>query len=197
MESQSRIPIVFPVGSCAKFLEEAEPVSIARVFNKIYLVSAVVASACLALQLIVITVNVIMRYGFDSGISWMEEISKDVLMTAFTSLSMAIGVKLNLHVNVDLIPKRAPAWVTPFLFKLKHVVVGLVGLALAYYGVLLVMGIKARIASIPILPAYLQFITMPLAGVLITYDSLIALLGVNRDDHSIDDLFMKAGTKNG
>jgi hypothetical protein len=59
------------------------------------------------------------------------------------------------------------------------------------------MGIRARIASIPILPAYLQFITMPLAGVLITYDSLIAFLGMNRDDHSIDDLFMKAGTKNG
>jgi TRAP-type transport system small permease protein len=178
-------------------LEEDEPVSIARVFNKIYLVSAVVASACLALQLIVITVNVIMRYGFDSGISWMEEISKDVLMTAFTFLSMAIGVKLNLHVNVDLIPKRAPAWVTPFLLKLKHVVVGLVGLALAYYGVLLIMGIRARIASIPILPAYLQFIMMPLAGVLIAYDSLIGFLGFDRDDHSIDDLFMKAGIKNG
>lgn len=170
--------------------------SITRIFNRIHFVSAVVASVCLALQLIIITVNVILRYGFDSGISWMEEISKDVLMTAFTFLSMAIGVKLNLHVNVDLIPKRAPSWLTPFLLKLKHAVVGLVGLALAYYGILLIMAIKARIASIPILPASLQFIMMPLAGVLIAYDSMIALLGLDRDDHSIDEFFMKAGIRN-
>jgi TRAP-type C4-dicarboxylate transport system permease small subunit len=172
-------------------------VNVPRIFNKIHFLSAVVASACLALQLVVITVNVILRYGFDSGISWMEEISKDVLMTAFTFLSMAIGVKLNLHVNVDLIPKRAPDWVSRFLLKLKHVVVGLVGLALAYYGVLLIMGITARIASIPILPAYLQFIMMPLAGVLITYDSVISFLGLDSDRYSIDELFMRAGIKNG
>jgi TRAP-type C4-dicarboxylate transport system permease small subunit len=65
------------------FSEKVETVSLTRIFNKIHFLSAIVASICLALQLIAISVNVILRYGFDSGISWMEEISKDVLMSAW------------------------------------------------------------------------------------------------------------------
>jgi hypothetical protein len=39
------------------------------ILNKIHILSADIANACLALQPIVITVNVILRYEFDSGIS--------------------------------------------------------------------------------------------------------------------------------
>ncbi|MEM4721453.1 MAG: TRAP transporter small permease subunit, partial [Candidatus Methanomethylicaceae archaeon] len=89
------------------------------VFNRIHFFSAILASACLAFQLLIISSNVIMRYFFKSGISWMEEISKDVLMTAFTFLSMAIGVKLDLHIHVNLFPQRTPSWINTFLLKLK------------------------------------------------------------------------------
>ena len=61
-----------------------------------------VAAVCLAAQLLIISVNVIMRDVFNSGISWVEEISKDVLMTAFTFL----------------------AWLDKGLRVLKHLVVG-------------------------------------------------------------------------
>ena len=104
-------------------------------------------------------------------------------MTAFTFLSMAIGVKMDSHINVNLIPKRAPQWITTVLFKLKYLVLSVIGFVLLYYGIsLLFMGIKGRIASIPVLPAYLQFIMIPLAGVLILYDSIMNLLGLEKDD---------------
>ncbi|MBS3918717.1 MAG: TRAP transporter small permease subunit [Deltaproteobacteria bacterium] len=162
-------------------------------FNQIHFFSAILASTFLAFQLIIISVNVILRFGFNSGISWMEEISKDVLMTAFTFLSMAIGVKLDLHINVNLFPKKTPQWVGTALLKLKHLILVAVGFVLAYYGTLLVFGIKARIASIPILPAYLQFIMMPLAGVLIAYDSIMNLFGFETDHLYLDRKFMSAG----
>lgn len=165
------------------------------IFNQIHLFSAILACACLALQLIVISVNVILRYFFKSGISWMEEISSNVLMTAFTFLSMAIGVKLNSHINVDLFPRRTPAWITTLLLKLKHLVLALIGFVLVYYGLLLIMGIKGRIASIPVLPASLQFIMIPLAGLLILYDSLMNLLGLEKEDHYLDQKLMSAGEK--
>jgi hypothetical protein len=60
---------------------------------------------------------------------------------------------------------------------------------------LLILGIKGRIASIPVLPAYLQFIMIPLAGVLILYDSIMNLVGLEKDDHSLDRKFMSAGEK--
>jgi len=168
---------------------------IRSLFNIIHLISAILASIFLAFQVVIISTNVIMRYFFASGISWMEEISSNVLMTAFTFLSMAIGVKLDLHINVNVIPKRAPGWITTVLHKLKHLVLAVIGFVLFYYGILLIMGIKGSIASIPSLPASLQFIMIPLAGFLILFDSIMSLLGVEKDDQYLDRIFMTAGEK--
>lgn len=165
------------------------------IFNRIHFISAILASTFLAFQLLIISVNVILRFGFNSGLSWMEEISKDVLMTAFTFLSMAIGVKLDLHIHVNLFPKKTPQWMNTALFKLKHLVLVGVGFVLTYYGTLLIFGIKARIASLPILPAYLQFIMMPLAGILIVYDSIMNLFGFETDPLYLDRKFLSLGEK--
>lgn len=169
---------------------------IGDIFNRIHLISAILASIFLAFQLIIISTNVIMRYFFRSGISWMEEISSNVLMTAFTFLSMAIGVKLDSHIHVNLFPKRTPQWISAFLLKLKHLVLTAIGFVLVYYGILLILGIKGRIASVPILPAYLQFIIIPFAGVLILFDSLMNLFGIEKDDRYLDQIFMSIGARN-
>lgn len=163
--------------------------------NGIHLASALLACFCLAFQLVIISTNVIMRYFFASGISWMEEISSNVLMTAFTFLSMAIGVKLDLHIHVDILPKKTPRWITTSLRKLKDLILTVIGFVLCYYGILLILGIKGSIASIPKLPAFLQFIMIPLAGFLILFDSLLALFGVEKDDHYLDRILMAVGEK--
>lgn len=171
-------------------------VKIGGILNRIHFVSAILASIFLAFQLIIISTNVIMRYFFRSGISWMEEISSNVLMTAFTFLSMAIGVKLDSHIHVNLFPQRTPQWISAFLLKLKHLVLTAIGFVLVYYGILLILGIKGRIASVPILPAYLQFIIIPFAGLLILFDSLMNLFGLEKEDHYLDQIFMNIGARN-
>jgi TRAP-type C4-dicarboxylate transport system permease small subunit len=108
---------------------------------------------------------------------------------------MAIGVKLDLHINVNLFPKGTPQWVTTVLLKLKHLVLTVIGFVLFYYGILLIMGIKGSIASIPSLPASLQFILIPLAGFLILFDSIMSLFGVEKDNQYLDRIFMTAGKK--
>ena len=165
------------------------------ILNRVHFVSAILASVFLAFQLVIISTNVILRYFFASGISWMEEISSNVLMTAFTFLSMAIGVKLDLHINVNLFPKGTPRWVTIVLLKLKHLVLAIIGFVFLYYGILLITGIKGSIASIPKLPASLQFIVIPLAGFLILFDSLMSLFGVEKDDRYLDRKLMTVGEK--
>jgi TRAP-type C4-dicarboxylate transport system permease small subunit len=165
------------------------------VFNRIHFFSAILASIFLASQLVIISTNVIMRYFFASGISWMEEISSNVLMTAFTFLSMAIGVKLDSHINVNLFPKNTPQWVTTVLLKLKHLILAVIGFVFLYYGILLIMGIRGSIASIPSLPASLKFVLIPLAGLLILSDSVMSLLGVDKDDQYLDQKFMSVGEK--
>ena len=165
------------------------------IFNRIHFFSAILASIFLAFQLVIISTNVVMRYFFKSGIPWMEEISTNVLMSAFTFLSMAIGVKLDSHISVNLFPKKTPEWITTLLLKFKHFILVVIGAVLIYYGTLLILGIKASIASVPILPASLQFIMIPLAGLLILYDSVMSLFGIEKDDQYLEQKFMSAGEK--
>lgn len=166
-----------------------------RVFDGLYLAGVVLAAFCLAAQLVIITVNVTLRYVFNSGISWVEEISKDVLMTAFTFLAMAIGVRLDSHINVDLFPRRIPAWLEKALWVLKHLVVGAVGLFLAWYGFSLILMVQGSIASVPSLPIDLQFVLIPFAGFLIFGESLLNLFGVPKGESSLDEMFMGIGEK--
>ncbi len=164
-------------------------------FNTIHLISAILACLCLAFQLVIISVNVIMRYCFSSGISWMEEISKDVLMSAFTFLSMAIGVKLDSHIHVDLFPRKTPHWISTALAKLKYSVLAIIGFVLLFYGVSLILNIKASIASLPWMPASVQFIMIPLAGLLILYDAIVNIFGLGKEADYLDRKFMDVGAK--
>ena len=166
-----------------------------RVFRALNLAGIVVATICLAAQLAIITLNVILRYVFNSGLSWIEEISKDVLMTAFTFLAMAIGVTLDSHINVDLFPRNIPAWLDKALWVLKQLVVGGVGFFLARYGFSLMLMIKGSIASVPSLPIAIQYVLMPFAGFLILAESLLNLFGVPKGEPSLDDLFMGVGKR--
>ena len=170
-------------------------VPVRRVFRALNLAGIVVATICLAAQLAIITLNVILRYVFNSGLSWIEEISKDVLMTAFTFLAMAIGVTLDSHINVDLFPRNIPAWLDKALWVLKQLVVGGMGLFLARYSVSLMFMIKGSIASVPSLPIAIQYVLMPFAGFLILAESLLNLFGVPKGEPSLDDLFMGVGEK--
>jgi TRAP-type C4-dicarboxylate transport system permease small subunit len=175
--------------------ENSSLMKIIKIFNVIHLISAILASIFLAFQVVIISTNVIMRYFFASGITWMEEISSNVLMTAFTFLSMAIGVKLDLHINVNLFPKGTPQWATTVMLKLKHLVLAVIGSVFLYYGILLIMGIKGSIASVPSLPASLKFIVIPLAGFLILCDSVMSIFGVEKDDQYLDQKLMAVGEK--
>lgn len=166
-----------------------------KAFDAVYLVGIVIASLCLAAQLVLITINVILRYFFASGISWVEEISKDVLMTAFTFLAMAIGVKLDTHISVDVLPRNAPSWLTFGLDKLKHLLLACVGLFLAAKGLSLMTLVRGSIASLPSLPITLQYVFIPFAGALILIDSLLRLIGLETRDHLLDEWFMGMGEK--
>lgn len=170
-------------------------VPIRRVFRALNLAGIVVATICLAAQLAIITVNVILRYVFNSGISWIEEISTDVLMTAFTFIAMAIGVTLDSHINVDLFPQNIPAWLDKALRVLKQLVVGGVGFFLARYGFSLLFMLKGSIASVPSLPILLQYILIPFSGFLILAESLLNLFGVPKGEPALDELFMGIGEK--
>jgi len=125
----------------------------------------------------------------------MEEISKDILMTAVTFIALAIGVKLDAHINVNVIPKKAPEIFTKILLKLKFIVVGFFGIIMIIFGTILFVNSRGYLSSIPGFPIAFQYITIPISGLLIVIDSILNLLGVEKQDEHIDEYFMEVGNK--
>jgi TRAP-type C4-dicarboxylate transport system permease small subunit len=131
-----------------------------------------------------------LRSFMPSGISWMEEISKAVLFTAFTFIAMAIGVVLNLHINVNIISRKAPMWFNNILEKLKYSLLLGIGLVLFVFGLNLFRISVGSLASIPGFPIAYQYIMIPVCGLLISIDSFMNLFGLEKPDQHLDDLFM-------
>jgi TRAP-type C4-dicarboxylate transport system permease small subunit len=131
-----------------------------------------------------------------TGIAWMEEVSKDVLFTSITFIAMAVGVKLNIHINVNIIPERkVPQWLNNALRKLTNLILIGISIIFIFYGTNLIRLVSGSLASIPGFSIKFQYIMIPVAGVLIFIDSLMDLFGLEKDDKCIDDSLMSCGLR--
>jgi TRAP-type C4-dicarboxylate transport system permease small subunit len=162
--------------------------SIRKIVNMLHLVSVVAAMAFLVTLAVIITIHVMLRYVFNSGISWSEEIASKVLIPAFVFLGMAVGVEENLHININVLPRRMPALVDNSLAILKHLCTIFIGVVLVYYGIYLVKFQNQFGVVLPATqwPSSMQYIIMPAAGALIIFISILNILKMPRDVKYID-----------
>lgn len=194
-----------------------------KVLTNIHKAVIILGCICLAALLIIVILNVFLRvfathaatiernypdmlytkiiiairttFMSSGGISWMEEISKDVLFTGFTFIGMAVGVKLNLHINVNIIPRKAPLWFNNILEKLKYSLLLGIGLVFFVFGLRLFLISQGYLASIPKFPIAYQYIMIPVSGLLISIDSFMNLFSLEKHDQHIDDSLMSAGQR--
>lgn len=87
------------------------------------LLNGVLAFALAAMSILVF-VNVILRYAFNSGITWSEEMAR-FLFIWMTFLGAIAGLKDNDHLGVDMLIKKLP-------YKLKKVVFVISNLLVLY-----------------------------------------------------------------
>lgn len=136
----------------------------------------------LALQaLVIITfIHVVMRYGFDSGINWSEEVCSNILMPGFVFLGMALGVQEDIHINVTVLPKSTPKWIFALTERLKDLCFIIIGIMMCYYSYNLIL---LNIEFENILPATelnnaLQYVSMPVAGAMLAIVAFFALFNI-------------------
>ena len=91
------------------------------------------AMVLLVAMVLIVFSNVVLRYGFSSGIRWAEEISL-VIVIWFTFIAMALGVKENLHINITILPKRLPRVFNDALNLIKYILEIAIGFILLYFG---------------------------------------------------------------
>jgi len=122
-----------------------------------------------------------MRYVLNSGLTWGEEASR-ILVIWFSFISMAIGVRKNLHISIHLF--RNPGHVVDMLLdKLKALVAVFIGVIIFWYGNIILQFMSRSILPATGFPSSVMYAVLPLSAVLIIYEGITDLFGFDTNTH--------------
>ena len=142
-----------------------------------------IAQASILAMVAIVTLTVILRYCFNTGLSWAEEVPR-LLVTVFAFIACAIGVRDHMHVAVNAIYNKFPVGgkVRKALDVLTDVVVLLCGLFMLYSGGARTIKLFGLLPITGISTAW-QYLPIPVAGFVMSFDSILFLTGIiSRDD---------------
>ncbi len=145
-----------------------------KVLDSVFTWVLKLAMVLLVTMVILVFLNVVLRYGFNSGIHWSEEISL-VIVIWFTFIAMALGVKERLHINVDILPKKLPKGFFRALDCIRDVLIVSIGGIMIYFGWKLTLnGAKSFLPATNI-PNSINYVVLPIAGVFIVLYAIVHL----------------------
>jgi TRAP-type C4-dicarboxylate transport system permease small subunit len=76
-----------------------------KIINAICAVFEIIAALSLAAMLVVVTIQVVMRYFFNNAPGWSEEMARQ-FMILFCFIAMALGVRDKIHIALTIIVDR-------------------------------------------------------------------------------------------
>lgn len=159
---------------------------IARIFLAVDKVVDGFCITLLVLMIINVFVAVITRKLFSFQFFWSEEITL-LCLTWFSFMGISIGFRERLHLGMDLfekLPKKAVA----VLDRLVDVVTFFFGLYLLVYGWDFTMMMRGSFLAATRLPNAIQYIVLPITGILTCAYSALQILGKDlRRYHIIEE----------
>ncbi|MFA6505032.1 MAG: TRAP transporter small permease [Treponemataceae bacterium] len=168
--------------------------AIVRFFNLIHIGMVYLAKSMIVAMVLITFTNVVLRYGFNSGLIWVEEIAL-LLAVWFIFIAMALGVKQSLHINISLFDvAKMPRWLDSGLHRLRDLVVIAVGIVMLRYGWELVGYTMKSIMPATKWPAGLLYAVLPVSAVIILYESVMKMLGIDTNDSSVDAFLSGKGS---
>ena len=118
----------------------------------------------LVAMILIVVMAVITRKGFGWMFGWSEEITL-LCLTWFTFMGIAIGFRERLHLSMEIVEKLPPK-----LLRISDRFIDLVtfffGLYLVIYGWNFAMMMRGSILAATQMPNLVQYIVMPITGVL-------------------------------
>jgi len=147
-----------------------------------------VAQVAMLALVVIVTYTVIARFVFNTGNSWAEELPR-ILVALFAFLACEMGVRDHLHTGVGIIYNRLPEGgvARKVLEILTDVCVLLVGVIMAKVGFDYCLSLAGKGGTLPMThwPVWIQYASIPLAGVIMIWDSVLFLTGVLKQDDTI------------
>ncbi len=144
-------------------------------------------------MLLLVFANVVLRYVFNSGIFWSEEVAL-VLEVWFIFLSLGLGVKHRLHFSINLMPRdKMPAALNRALDLLSDVIFICIGVIMIVYGSKLVQFTMRSIMPATKWPAGILYLVLPLAGFVVIVEAIFHIFGFTMFDEKLDAYFSGRG----
>lgn len=160
---------------------------ILRVFNHwVHKIILYIAQTALAVMVVLVFMTVVLRYVFNTGIGWAEEVPL-LLVTLFAFLACAIGVRDHMHLSVNIVYNlcKEKGKARKALIVFADVCVLLCGIFLLVYGFQYAKRLSRLPGTLPMTgwPTFIQYLPAPIAGFVMTFDSILFLSGIiKRED---------------
>jgi TRAP-type C4-dicarboxylate transport system permease small subunit len=141
-------------------------------------IDKIIDGCCITLlvaMILIVFMAVITRKGFGFMFAWSEEITL-LCLTWFTFMGIAIGFRERLHLGMELFDNLPPK-VLLFLDRVVDLVTFFFGLYLVIYGWNFAMMMRGSILAATQMPNLVQYIIMPMTGVVTCAYSALQLLG--------------------
>lgn len=160
-----------------------------RKFNRaLHKCLLVVAEIAVLVLVVIVTYTVIARFFFNTGNSWAEELPR-ILVALFAFLACAMGVRDHLHVGVSVLYNRFAEGgkVRKALDFLTDLCVLLVAIFMIKVGYDYCISLAARGGKLPMTqwPVWIQYVSIPISGVIMAFDSILFLTGVLKQDDTV------------
>ena len=149
--------------------------------HKVVLTIAQIAEIAM---LVILFMTVVLRYVFNTGIGWAEEVPR-LMVILFSFIACAVGVRDHMHVCVTVLYSRIKNKnIRKALDILSDFATLVCGLFLLIYGARYVSRLMGVTGTLPMtgLPTWVQYVAAPIAGFLMTFDSILFLTGILKAD---------------
>jgi TRAP-type C4-dicarboxylate transport system permease small subunit len=129
----------------------------------------------LVAMILIVVMAVVTRKGFGFMFAWSEEITL-LCLTWFTFMGIAIGFRERLHLSMELF-ERLPPKVLWFSDRFIDLVTFFFGLYLIIFGWNFAMMMRGSILAATRMPNLVQYIVMPITGVMTCIYAGLQFLG--------------------
>ena len=130
----------------------------------------------LVAMILIVVMAVITRKGFGWMFAWSEEITL-LCLTWFTFMGIAVGFRERLHLSMELFVDKLPRTVLLVTDRFIDLVTFFFGLYLVIYGWNFAMMMRGSILSATEMPNLVQYIVMPITGVMTCVYAGLQFLG--------------------
>lgn len=109
--------------------------SISSILRKIEIVLAAIAGVALVTTMVLIVIDVVMRYYFNHPLTWWYDILTNYVMVAMFYLVFADALRRHEHLSIDILQSRIPKqWMRP-MFGVLYIVIGPLMIYIGFLGI--------------------------------------------------------------